>query len=420
MFRVALALGFAAVLSTTTVGANDWPQWGGPSRDFRIERAPGAAPLSWPEGGPRELWRVPLGAGESTIVSDGERLFTAYLDGADEMLVAIDPASGRRLWQHRQPVNLWPDFWADQGRGPYVTPALVRDPLITVTIDGTVLCLSKARGEVLWTASAWSAWHKDPSKSGPAVVGYTPSPLVVGDLVIVVGGGRGRAVQAYRWADGSLEWSSQDSDPAYASPRLIDVHGATHLVVFAADGITGLDPRDGSRLWHHPHVTDYRVNASMPLWTKDVLFLSSAYGAGSRGLHIVKTGDGFQVEELWHNPRIQVHHSSVVEIGGIVVGSSGDFGPAFVFGVDPRTGEQLFFERGFAKANVVASGERAVLLDESGELALIEVGRRGFEVLGRREIFETRSWAAPTLLGSALYARDGREMVALDFAAPAS
>ena len=59
-------------------------------------------------------------------------------------------------------------------------------------------------------------------------------------------------------------------------------------------------------------------------------------------------------------------------------------------------------------------------LDESGELALIEVDRRGFEVLGRREIFETRSWAAPSLVGITLYGRDGREMVALDFAAPAS
>ena len=66
----------SVVVATISVAAQDWPQWGGPNRDFTVT-APRLAD-AWPAGGPKRLWTRPLGAGHSSIVADGDRLYTMY------------------------------------------------------------------------------------------------------------------------------------------------------------------------------------------------------------------------------------------------------------------------------------------------------------------------------------------------------
>ncbi len=404
-----------AAPATSDSIADGWPGWGGPSRDFSVASATGA--WTWGEAGPSELWRHPLGPGEAAVVAAGDVLYTSFRDGDDEVVRAFDAASGERLWDHRTHTPLWNGFFNDQGVGPYATPALVRDRLLTVNVTGTLISLDTNTGELAWSANVWSKWRRDPSKSGPAVVGYTPSPLIVGDLVIVVGGGPGRAVQAYDWRSGDLSWSAGNFDPAYAAPRLLRQGGRDHLVVLAADGVHGLDPRDGTELWSHPHETSYRVNAMMPVFDGQTLILSSAYDTGSRGLEVIPMDAGFEATEAWTNRRIQVHHSSAVITKDLFVGSSGDFGPAFLFAVDPTTGETLWRERGFAKANLVAVGDQVLLLDEDGELALFATTKNGPEILGRKELFRSRSWAPPSVVGNTVFARDSQDIVALRFEA---
>ena len=389
-----------------------WAQWGGPGRDFSLPVAP---VLEWGQEGPKELWRQPLGYGESAVLTDGQNVFATYRDGDDEVIRSMTTNTGETAWEMRVPTPLWDGFFQDEGAGPYATPTIAGTRLLTVTVTGTLLCLDTQSGELQWRANVWSEWQRDPSKSGPAEVGYSPSPLVLDDRVFVVGGGNGHAVQAYDLATGALLASYGDFDPGYASPRLIEVGGRHLLVVLAAETVFGFDPETGSQLFEHPHPTDYRVNAMTPVWNGETLILSSAYDTGSRGLLIQSAGEGVDAAERWNNKRAQVHHSSAVISNGLFVGSSGDFGPAFLFGIDPNSGEMLFRERGFAKANLVAVGERIVLLDEDGQLALIEVSADGVGILGQKEIFETRSWAAPSIVGRTIYARDRQEVVAMQF-----
>ena len=78
--------------------AVEWPQWGGPGRDFKS--ASKGLSTSWPAGGPRKLWTRPLGEGHSSIVADAGRLYTMYREGERESVVALDAATGRTLWEH--------------------------------------------------------------------------------------------------------------------------------------------------------------------------------------------------------------------------------------------------------------------------------------------------------------------------------
>ncbi|MFH1418595.1 MAG: hypothetical protein ABII12_09970, partial [Planctomycetota bacterium] len=86
-------LSIASLLGTTAVAHGQWPQWGGPNRDFAAD-APTLA-TTWPEGGPKPLWKRTLGDGYSSVIVADNRLHTMYRAGEEEVVVALSPESGR-------------------------------------------------------------------------------------------------------------------------------------------------------------------------------------------------------------------------------------------------------------------------------------------------------------------------------------
>jgi hypothetical protein len=53
---------------------------------------------------------------------------------------------------------------------------------------------------------------------------------------------------------------------------------------------------------------------NVPWW--HLLFISSAYSGGARGLRLARAGNRTTVREVWHNPLIQVHFGSARAIPG--------------------------------------------------------------------------------------------------------
>jgi hypothetical protein len=106
-------------------------------------------------------------------------------------------------------------------------------------------------------------------------------------------------------------------------------------------------------------------------------------------------------------------HQTAAVFGDLIYGSSGDFGPAFLAAMNLRTGELAFRQRGFAKANLMRVGDHVLILDEDGKLALGKPKSDGIEILAEAEVLEGTSWTVPTLVGTTLFVRNHREIVAL-------
>jgi hypothetical protein len=62
----------------------------------------------------------------------------------------------------------------------------------------------------------------------------------------------------------------------------------------------------------------------------------------------------------------------------------------------------------------VLVGDHLLVLDEDGVLGLTTPSRDGLVVHGKVDLFETRVWTPPTLVGRTLLARDQKEIVALE------
>ncbi len=367
----------------------------------------------WPEGGPKKLWSRELGDGYSTVVADGERLFTQYRIGEDELVIAMDAQTGKTVWEHKYPAPFTEEM-KEYGPGPHATPLVVGDNLYAIGANMLFFCFDKKTGDIRWKHDLVAEHGLEPRPRG-----YSSSPIAWKDTVIIPGGApegkEGYSVLAFKQKDGGLVWKNQSFEVTHASPILIKVDGKDQLVVFMAAEIAGLNPDDGALIWSHPHKTQYGANLMTPMWTGDeYLFLSAAYDSGSRVIRLVSRDGKTVPEELWYSRKVRMHHANPVRIGDYVYGSSGDFGPAFFFGVNIKTGEVAWRQRGFAKATCILADGKVILLDEDGKLALATVSPEGMKILSEAQVLERTAWAAPTLAGKTLYIRDRKQIVALD------
>lgn len=412
-----LIVAVLSALAAPALPAQDWPQWGGPNRNFTSSTTGLAS--TWPANGPRELWSRPLGEGYSSIVAEGNRLFTMYREKAgllaigkqdQEVVVALDAASGKTIWEYRYDAAPLPRMNLEYGPGPHATPLIVGNRIFTVGAMGNFLALDKATGRVLWKHDLYNefdvVWGR----------GYSCSPVAYKDTVILVTGKPGHSVIAFRQSDGGVAWKMQDFDYGPSSPILINVDGQDQLALFMADGAVGLDPANGDLLWIHPHKTDWGLNISTPVWGDgNLLFLSSAYrSGGSRALRLTQKAGKTTVQELWFTSRMRIHFGTAIRVGDYVYGTSGDFGPAFFAAVDLKTGQVAWQDRSFSRASMVYADGKFIVLDEDGNLAIVRVTPAGPEVLARAEVLTRNAWTPPTLAGTRLFIRDRRTIRAFD------
>lgn len=389
-----------------------WLQWGGPNRDFKAS-IQGLKDI-WPAGSPKQLWSRTLGDGHSAILVDQNRLYTMYSSGDREVIISLDASTGRTLWEFpydtpTKGLNL------GEGKGPHSTPLIVGNVIYAVGMKGTLHALDKSNGRMLWKHDLWTEYGGHLFERG-----YSPSPLAYKNTVIVpVGGKAGQCLMAFDQQSGTPVWKNLNFTPAPASPILINVGGQEQIIHFGTNEIYGADATNGSLLWSHPHKTDYGLNISTPIWdaSDGLLFLSSAYGTGSRVLQLSRNGNQTGVKQLWANNRVRIHFGSAVRVGEVVYGSSGDFGPAFFTAVNVKDGKVLWQDRTLARASVLYAENKFILLDEDGVLAIASPGSNGLQIHAKASLMNNIAWTVPTPAGTRLYLRDRRTIKAVDLGA---
>ena len=404
-----------------------WTQWGGPNRNFIVPAA-GLAE-TWPDAGPPVIWSRPLGTGHSAIVAADGRLFTMYRAGngrarqgpfeSEEAVVALDAATGQTIWEHKYPSRR-EDF--SFGAGPHSTPLVVGDRLFSIGTNQQLFAFDKRSGKVLWSHDLIKEYNSPELLIRPVVkTGYGCSPIAFRDTIICSVGGPGQSVMAFRQSDGAVVWKSGDFLTSAAAPILIDFAGAPQVVFLAGGTVTALDPASGRVLWSHPHDPGNDLNCGTPIWGADnILFVSSAYKAGSRALQLKQVAGATHAEELWFTTRVRFMFLNAIRIGDHVYGTTGDFGPAFLTALNIKTGQSAWQHRGFGRASLVYADGKLIIMDEDGDLALARVSPENVTILSQAKIFETTTWTTPTLVGTTLYARDREKIVALDLGAGAT
>ena len=145
------------------------------------------------------------------------------------------------------------------------------------------------------------------------------------------------------------------------------------------------------------------------------IWVSSQFvDAGGRLLRISDRKGSMEVKELVYNRRLRASHWTMIPLGDVIYGSTGGNVVSFLTAFNWKTGKTLWREHGYHKAQALYADGKLIFLDEDGQLVLGKISPRGFERLALAQVTDSISWTVPTLVGSMLYLRDRKHILALD------
>ncbi len=404
LLTLTLSLGGVAA-----VKAADWPQFRGPDRSG-VSAEKGLLP-AWPTDGPKLLWTArDLGEGHSTPSVAGGRVYGMGLRGADEVVWALDAASGKQAWSTR--IAAGATLEARQGgNGPRGTPTIDGDRVYALGVSGDLVCLDRASGKLLWKKNLVTEFGGSVPRWG-----YSESPLVDGDVVIAAPGGSASTVVALNKKDGSVAWrcAVPGGDEAhYASAIVADVSGQKQYIHFLSGGVVGIDARGGKFLWRYQNPANRTANCSAPIYRDGLVFAATAYQTGGGLARLTKTGDTTTAQEIYFTREMQNHHGGMVLVGDYLYG----FDNSNLTCLEFKTGKRMWSDRSVGKGSVTYADGKLYCRSERGPVALVEATPTGYTEKGRFEQPErsrAASWPYPVVANGRLYLRDQDVLLCYD------
>jgi outer membrane protein assembly factor BamB len=410
----AVAASCVVVLGTWAIAA-DWPQYRGPKRDgSTIEKDIASR---WPKGEPKVLWKIPVGnAFGSFAVAGGKAYLFMERDG-NEVVVALNPDTGKEIWTATIGKTI---FERQGGNGPRTTPTVDGDRVYVYGTYFKLACLNAADGKPIWQHELGAEYNAQ--NTGNRTIeawGNAMSPLVMGDLVIVAGGGSGQTFLAFNKSDGNLAWKSGDEKVTHATPAPASIGGVEQVIFFCQSGLVSVAAADGKELWRFafPFRT---ATASTPIVggkNGDVVYCSAGYGVGAAACRVTRDGETFKAEKLWRAEGEKMNHwTTPVHKDGYLYGIFGfrQFGNAPLKCVNIETGDERWSQDGFG------SGGGTILLDghvlvqgDKGEITLVQAKPDAYKQVGRFQVLGGKCWTMAVYADGRIYARSDKEAVCL-------
>jgi outer membrane protein assembly factor BamB len=418
----------------------DWPQWLGARRDG-VSRETGLV-RQIPEGGLPVLWRTPVAGGYSgPAVADGRVFVMDYVSTAGtstnnpggrdamqgtERVLAFDAATGKELWkfEYQRPYNL------SYANGPRATPTVDGERVYTLGAEGDLLCLRVADGDLVWRKQLAEEYAAE-----TPMWGHAAHPLVHGELLYCLAGGKGSVVVALNKLSGEEVWrAGTASEIGYCPPTIQELGGAERLLIWDAEALRALDPKTGAEFWSYALQPRYGMSISAPQRSGDLLY---ACGIGETAAMIRLGEDGRPAETLWTGkPKMGLYCANATPqfVGDMLFGS--DCGTGEFIAVHAQDGSQAW--KTFAlttggdrrashgTAFVIRNADHFLIFAETGELIMAELSAAGYQEHGRMQVLEPTGecfgrpvvWSHPALANKKLFVRNDQELVCVDLAEP--
>jgi outer membrane protein assembly factor BamB len=405
--------------------ATDWPQWRGPNRTATWTESGIVERL--PTNGLKIVWRAPIAMGYSSPVIVGRKV---YLSDAElkkplvrERVHCLEAASGKPLWTYSydHPVPDW-FFTAEQARGPGATPIVRKGKAYALDLFGNMVCLDTIHGNLVWKKNLKEEFQMKETS-------VDTSPLIEGDLIILMLGGKGGAgIVALDRNTGREVWRALDEAVTWSSPIVIDAGGVRQLIVWTQQSVSSLNPANGRLYWREATSTGGSpgtAGVSTPVFQNSYLLVS---------------GWMFQLEKdrpagktLWPEAkgvsrRILSDTSTGLLLGEYVYSAKtgGDF-----LCLKASTGEEIWKTSAVtdlingASIHVTVHEDSALLFNDRGELIQARLAPSGYEEISRTKLIEPTStfgsrkvaWAAPAFAHQNVYARNDQELICVSLAA---
>ena len=372
--------------------ASDWPNFRGPNYDG-IYSEPGLK-LDFRKNKPKRVWEVDVKTGFSSISTSKGKVYTMGHSGGKDYVFCINDSTGRVVWKKSYRAELQPNMYEG---GPNATPTVHDGLVYTFGKHGQFHCWDANRGTEKWSVNVSEKYgYRAPSW------GFTSSPYIKGDLVILNAGSAGIA---FNRKSGKLAWKSNGGGAAYASPVPYKSGSKDAFLLFSAKTLKCLEASNGKAIWEVNWETAHDVNGGDPVLSGKDVFISSGYGRGA-GLVSV---NGRSANIKWSNKVMRNHFSSSVVVKGYAYGIDGNTGDggAGLKCVRLSDGQEMWSEEmGFG--SLTMANDKLLVLTARGQLISVDANPNAYKDNGRVQILGGKCWTSPIVSNGHVYARNAK------------
>lgn len=445
--RLRIGLFAIPLLFSASARAEDWPQWLGPKRDA-VWREDGILD-KFPAGGPKVRWRVPIGAGYSGpavakgrvyvtdrfLAKDAKNPNNPFLNSSvagKERIVCLNEKTGELLWKHEYDC-IYKISYAD---GPRATPVIQDGRVYSLGAMGKLLCLNAANGTVIWSKDLVAD-----CKAPVPIWGFAAHPLLDGDKLICLVGGKDHIVVAFDKNTGAEKWHAlsfekKQTQLGYCPPMIYTFGGKRQLIIWHPESVNGLNPETGEVYWTQPFTVGANLTVPTPRQAGDLLFLTSFYN----GAMMLKFDDG-KPRVLWRSKVTSEMANRTDTLNSII--PTPFLKDGYIFGVcsygelrclRASDGKRIWMSLKatdvpdekvrWANVFLIAQGDRFFLPNEKGDLIIARLTPKGYEEIDRAHILDPTDpspnrlvvWSHPAFANKSIYARNDKEIVCVSLA----
>lgn len=390
--------------AVTAPGANEWPQFRGPTGDG-ISPAINV-PTTW-SSTEHIVWKEPIpGNGWSSPVLSGGKLYltTAIDDGHDAYslrALCVDAKSGKIDWN----VEVFkPDPTAvkeHHAKNGIASPTpIVAGERLYVHFGHLGTAALNLKGETLW---------KQPTLNYLPRHGNGGSPVLVENTLIFSCDARTDPfVVALNSDNGQVRWKTPRNTTAaktfsFSTPTVIDVDGVTQVISPGSGFVGAYEPQTGREIWRVRYGEGYSV-VPRPVFAHGLVFLATGFDRPTLLAIDPKgaSGDATEKHVSWSTTKGAPLTPSVLVLNDELYFVS-DTGVATC--LDARSGNPRWTKRlgGDFSASPVAAEGRIYFQNEAGITYVVKAGT-DYELLSTNDIGE-RSLASPAVADGVIFLR---------------
>ncbi len=370
----------------------EWPTWRG--GQYGGPRKPRGAFDGI--GDLRVVWRSSVGSGYSSVVVADGKVVTMASDHSKDYVVALDEQSGKELW--REPIAGTYPGRDGANDGPLSTPVISGDAVFALGPLGHLVSLDLQTGK--------KRWSTDIAKEHSALLphwGFSTSPLVYEDLLIVATGGTQKnMVTAFEKGSGRVVWTAGDDIVNYQSPLVMSLDGDDHLVCAGDKTLYGLRPMDGESLWEIRHRgQDFYAKIVNPVVVDEGRLFMTYRSFESKLISVEADEDGYTASDVWKSRDIKGNYNIAAYHEGYLYGYSG----AFLVCIDASSGKLAWKSRPPGNGFLIGVDGHLIILTKKGALSVVKASPDAYQEVARMNVFKKRAWTPPSFSNGHIYVR---------------
>lgn len=355
----------------------------------------------------KEVWKQPLGSGYSSIAVAHNRAVTMNSDSTFDYVSAFDAKNGKPLWSFK--IDSTYKGHDGSHDGPISTPFVDKKMVYALAPRGRMVALDAKSGKLKWETNVAT----DLGGEKPWY-GFTSSPIVYKDLVILETGGKdANAVTAFNKKSGEVVWTAGTDTVTYQSPMLIDYKGSTVVLATADHRLSALNPESGEIVWEVRYGGDgspIGSGATMPVPIGEDTYMLTHNRNASMAMAVKPTEAGVDTSVLWTNRNIRSTYNVPVYHGGHLYG----FSNRFLTCVDAKTGKAKWKSRKPGDGFTTIVDGHLIVATKKGSVHISKASSEGFTEIASIKPFSDDAWSPASFSNGKLYVRSMKEIACLD------